>query len=330
MTYNPLMPVALVLCCGIATTALCVVLLVRGPRRFRWAWRTAAVVTVTVMALGPSTSHDVPPEPGSAIDVFIVVDRTGSMAAEDWGDKVPRLEGVRLDLPALTQAVPGARYSIIGWDSTAVRHLPLTTDTRAVATFAQTLRQEISLYSAGSSLDRPLDSLTEALQNAAETNPDHLRLVFLLSDGEQTTQEDRRSFSRLDSVVDGGAVLGYGTAEGGSMRKYDGYEDPGPDTPYITDDTTGQTAISRIDEEALQGVAGELGVPYIHRTATDDLTLALDDLDPEQLVVDAGARFTVVTPLLWPFALVIGAIALVEMWVAVQSLPARRRREEDR
>src|SRR5699024_11557372 len=57
-------------------------------------------------------------------------------------------------------------------------------------------------------------------------------------------------------VVDGGAVLGYGNAEGGPMKAQGG-DDHGE---YITG-PDGERGISRIDEEQLETIAGELGVP---------------------------------------------------------------------
>src|SRR5699024_11879615 len=105
---------------------------------------------------------------------------------------------------------------------------------------------------AGSSIDRPLDELARSLTSAEERNPGNVRLVFVVTDGENTDGSasdaggDFRSFADLEPLVDGGAVLGYGTAEGGTMRSYDGTSSTGfgTDAPYITDDT-GQPAVSR-------------------------------------------------------------------------------------
>jgi Ca-activated chloride channel family protein len=322
--------------------------------RRRWWLRVAAVVALLGLGLGPSLPRQTEQELGVAVEIFFVVDRTGSMAAEDWGDGAPRLDGVRQDVPALVAAVPGARYSVIAWDSEATRQLPLTTDARAVSAWSQTFQQEITAYSSGSLVDRPLTALTTALQGAAERNPSHVRLVFFLSDGEQTTEGEPASFEALAPLVDGGAVLGYGTTGGGPMRSYDGSLDPVPDAPFILDGSGDDAPppISVIDEEALRTVADQLGVEYVHREGPDgarsgagsggagsggtgstgteadaELTDLVDDLDAEQVAADGRRTQTTWTAVTWPFAVVLVGLLGAEVWWTVRSwTPLRRDR----
>lgn len=328
MRWFPALPVGVLVVVLLAVLVPSLVRAVRGPSRVRWAWRSVAVVAAAAIALGPATPRQWTEPAGAAVDVFFVVDRTGSMAAEDWSTGLPRLDGVRHDVPALAAALPGARFSVLAWDSEAVRQLPLTTDTRALGSWAQTVRQEITQWSTGSGLDRPLEALTRALEGAAERNPDHLRLVFLLSDGEQTIDDPRLGFESVAPLVHGGGVLGYGTAEGGPMRSYDGSVDPDPEAPYIPDpQDPDRPGISRADEATLRAIADELGVPYLHRTAPDDALAALvEDVDPEQVAGATGRERTSWSPLVWPFALVIGAALLAEVWVSARDLASRRRR----
>src|SRR5699024_7972918 len=95
----------------------------------------------------------------SNAELYFVVDRTGSMVAEDYNGSEPRLEGVRHDLVALTEAMPGSRYTILSFDSQATQQLPMTTDARAVRTWAQTVNQETTSCSAGSAVGRPWEAL---------------------------------------------------------------------------------------------------------------------------------------------------------------------------
>ena len=114
----------------------------------RWTWGrrvVLAVVTVLIMA-GPSVSVT-QTRPMSNLEVYLVVDRTGSMAAEDWAGGPDngggtRLDGVRQDLSAIRDAFPSARFSIIALDTAAARELPLTSDTDAVTSWINSLQQE--------------------------------------------------------------------------------------------------------------------------------------------------------------------------------------------
>ena len=294
-----------------------------GPGR--WWLRALGVLAVAGLGLAPSVPVETDEELAVAVDVFFVVDRTGSMAAEDWEGGAPRLDGVRHDVRALVDAIPGARYSVLAWDSEATRQLPLTVDENAVDAWAATLRQEITAYSSGSLVDRPLDALARALEGAAEKNPSHVRLVFFLSDGEQTTEGEPRSYAAVAPLVDGGAVLGYGTAEGAPMRSYDGSVDLDPEAPYITDpsqpagaDGEAPPAISRIDEARLAAIADQLGVPYVHRTGPTEVASLVADLDPEEIAADGRRAESVWRAVSWPFALVLLAVLGAEVWWGVR------------
>src|SRR5690606_20014990 len=118
MSLRPLVPLGLLLIMALPALVLTVHRATRGPARMRGSWwlRSGVVVVLLGLGLGPSVATVTDNQLGVAVDVVFVVDRTGSMSAEDWSDAgLPRLDGVRHDLPALVAALPGARYSIIGW-----------------------------------------------------------------------------------------------------------------------------------------------------------------------------------------------------------------------
>ncbi|WP_193312841.1 vWA domain-containing protein [Georgenia subflava] len=302
-----------------------------------WLRRGAMVLCTLVIGLAPAVPAETQRVETNA-EVFFVVDRTGSMAAEDYDGARPRLDGVRHDLVAVMNAVPGARYSVIAFDSQATRQLPLTTDGRAVRTWAETLRQEITFYSAGSTIDRPVRALTGALEGAAERNPANVRLVFFLSDGENTDGDDSSAtgetvgYGHLAPLVDGGAVLGYGTAQGGQMRSYDGTDatGPGTDAPYITDDTQpgSPPAVSRIDERNLRQVAEGLGVQYSHRIAPTPVDDLVAGIDIEEIASDGRRDLSTYRDVYWPAAALLAvlvaweALGLTSRWRRLQEVAA--------
>ncbi|MGC5614870.1 vWA domain-containing protein [Georgenia sp. Z1491] len=297
----------------------------------QWSWvrRTGMVLCVVVVGMAPAIPAE-ETEVGTNADVFFVVDRTGSMAAEDYEDAQPRLAGVRADMAEIVESMPGARFSIVAFDSQATRELPLTSDARAVGTWVDTLRQEVTYYSGGSSIDRPRQSLTEALARAEESSPGNVRLVFVLSDGENTagdTSQQQLPGAWSDSApyIDGGAVLGYGTADGGQMRSYDGTERTGPGTtaPYIIDDSTGEPAISTIDEANLRTVAEELGVGYEHRTQPGGLDQLVAGIDVEAIArVDGRQNVDVYRDVWWPAMYVLVALLAWEAFELARRMRA--------
>src|SRR5699024_2631890 len=118
-----------------------------------------------------------------------VVDRTGSTNAEDYDGRQPRLEGVKVDMDRIISMTDGARYSIIAFDSAATQQLPLTTDAGAVSAWIDTLTTEPTAYSQGSNVDRPRQQLMSELSAAEREDPDSHALVYFLSDGENTDDQ---------------------------------------------------------------------------------------------------------------------------------------------
>lgn len=337
MSLHPLWPVWALVLVALPLVVFCVVMLVRR-RSTRGAWwrRTGIALAIAAMALGPSTTELTTATVQSNAEIFFVVDRTGSMAAEDYDGERERLEGVRHDLEEIVAAFPGARYSIIAWDSQATRQLPLTTDARAVRSWAQTVRQELTSFSTGSQVDRPLAALADALAGAAERNPSDVRLVYFLSDGENTDGENSAadaelaSFAPLAPLVDGGAVLGYGTTEGGRMRVNDGIT-PSSEAPYITDPTKdGAEAVSVFDETTLRTIADQLGIGYAHRIAPDPVDEVTAGIDVAEISGDGRREQVVYRPVVWPFAIVALGLLAWEVFTLARTFPVPTSRREVR
>lgn len=333
MTWRPLLPWGLLVLAGLVGTGVCVLGLLRtyqsstgGSRSgtVGWAARLVMVWALVVVAAQPSSTTTIGVGASAPnVDVLLVVDRTGSMAAQDWDGDQPRLDGVRADIATLVDALPGVRWSVLAWDSQAVRTLPFTSDAHALESWTATLRQEITVYSGGSQIDRPLEKMAEIVADEAERRPQALQYVVIMSDGESTLDGPMTSFRGLRDHIAGGAVLGYGTNAGGQMRSYDGAADPDPDAPWITDES-GRPAVSRIDEQVLTAVAGQLEVPYLHRTGpgSADLVAWAKDLNLSTKT-EPGRTVSVYLAQTWPVAVLLGLALAVEV---VLSVPRRTRR----
>jgi Ca-activated chloride channel family protein len=319
----------------------------------RWLARLAMVALLVVIAARPTIPTDGQgPKASGGLEVYVVVDTTSSMAAEDWADGRPRLDGVKADLQELVDGLEGAQFSLVTFDAVAVQRVPLTTDSSAMLSAVSVLRQEVTTYSRGSSIDAAVPELEQLLADAKALNPDQRRVLFYLGDGEQTASAAPGSFDALAPYLEGGAVLGYGTAEGGRMQEFFGEQptqfgdtatgapqDPATQDPataeppatYIQDRSGAEPAdaLSRIDEGALQAIAGQLGVQYLHRSADAPVGPALDGIEVGELTVEEGEPDSAVE-LYWVFVIPFGALALLELYwlgaVLVELRATRRRR----
>ena len=199
------------------------------------------VIAVRPMYLSPSAEIMT-----RNLDVAFVVDTTISMWAEDHKIQLPtqpgrglpgsrtnssvpqtRMDGVKKDIYSIMNALPGSNFSLIRFDNGAEIMTPFTQDINAVYDMVNDL------------------SIRKTI-------------VFIFSDGETTDGSDLMSFADLNGMIDDGAVLGYGTAEGGQMYY--------PGRGYVKNTTTGQNALSRIDEKSLRAIADDLDLTYINET----------------------------------------------------------------
>lgn len=265
MIFQPVIHPVLVLLICAPVAVVAVIALVRsgsaGPRML-WVLRVVLVLACAALLLRPGLPGGSTQTLATDTDVVLAVDTTASIVAEDWRDGEPRLAGVREDVAEIVAAYPGARFALVTFDAAAQLRVPLTTDTTALMSSLTVLRPEVTSRSQGSSIGIGARMLEETLARAASTAPDRSRMVFYLGDGEQTTGSAPESFARVAEYVDAGAVLGYGTAEGGPMRITALVEG---DQEYIQ--YQGAPARSVIDQANLQTVAEQLGVDYQHRSA---------------------------------------------------------------
>ncbi len=287
--------------------------------------RTAMVALLLVAALRPAIPGNDVRVDASAVDVFLVVDTTSSVMARDYADAKPRLEGVRSDIKGLVTQLAGARFSLITFDIDTTIRLPLTSDGAAVSAAADTLRPETTVWSRGSSVTLARDQLRTALERGRDTHPERARLVFYLGDGEQTAAQDPRPFDMDSQLINGGAVLGYGTAAGGRMAITAAFE-----TGDIIDPSTGQPAISVIDEKQLSAIAGQLHVPYVHRTRDDGAAGIVEAVQLKELAplraTDAAEIVGGRSELGWIALLLLAALAAWELGALVAAASRRRAR----
>lgn len=240
--------------------------------------RTLLVAAVLVASLRPGLPGAEVRASASELNVFFVVDTTTSSMAEDFGTD-PRMSGMRADITAISGRMAGARFALITFDQAAVLRMPLTSDGAAVAAAAETMLPETSAWSRGSSVTAAGPLLQQTLARVAAAHPERARAVFYLGDGEQTSGSPPAALGVDQSLVNGGAVLGYGTTSGGQMHET-GVPGSRADAGWLLDPSTGKPAVSVIDEGQLGSIAQQLGVPYLHRSPGEsvDAVLGLVDL----------------------------------------------------
>ena len=194
------------------------------------------------------------------VDVLFVLDDTMSMYAEDYTGGKPRMAGARAACGKIMQDLDGANFAVIKFNNISQVMAPFTQDVDSVTDALDAIESPSSSYARGTSLNTPHDDMKKLLESSAK-KPGRMQVVFYLSDGEITDGSELADFRDLSGLTDGGAVLGFGTADGAEVPEADG--------GYVWDYEGGGYAVSKLDEATLRKLAAELGVDYIHAENAD-------------------------------------------------------------
>ena len=284
----------------------------------RWAGLTGAMLLLIVVAARPVLEHG--DESATRVadrdapNVFVVVDRSPDMRVTDQTDGASRMSLARNDVGALIDRYPGARIALISFAARPALDWPLSVDTWSLRPVASTL---VPYASAPDTVPQTNagaagNMLRYQLIGAVQQYPRAKNLVFYLGAGAAESDVPPRDFNLPEGAVDGGAVLGYGTAAGGPI--------PG-------------TTVTRspLAEPALRGVADQIGVPYLPRNGADPLASVLSD-DAEDVLASRTATTTDSsgrTELYWAPALLAAALILVESYCVLREFRRTRLNNAD-
>lgn len=280
MMINPIIPVWLM-------AILCIILLfLKRKGTFHYIRQIIIVLLLFIINLRIMIPNSGAPTIARNVDILFVVDNTISMQAEDYGsENNKRMDAVRNDCAYIMEQFPGASFSVISFGNEVRMKLPYTIDTNNVEMALKSLTGEASLYATGTAFDDVLAYLEKALDRES----DNFQVVFFISDGEITKDVELGSYPWLKDHIDGGAVLGYGTEEGGEMQAYAFLGDTLEQVYTYDENYNRQAALSIIDEDNLKSIASDMGVGYVHMTKQSEINKTLTHL---QMQIDRNGDTT--------------------------------------
>lgn len=273
MIINPIIPMWLM---GI----ICVVLLLFKKRGvYHFIRQILIVILIFVTNMRIMIPGDDAKAVTTNVDIMFVVDNTISILAEDYNGDGRRIDAVKADCKYIMEQFPGASYSVVSFGNSVERLMPYTIDSNMAYQAIDVLNGQTEYYANGTSLNDVMAQIGGIMKNERDT----FKIMFFISDGEIMNSEKLKSFEGLDEFVDAGAVLGYGTKEGGAMRplKYAGDEDEPEYLYYYNDDYDKVKAISKIDEDNLKQIASDFDVDYVHMTKQSQIDGTIEKLQAE-------------------------------------------------
>lgn len=206
---------------------------------------------------------------------IIVFDDTLSMMAEDSPDHENRMAQAKEDAKYITEQLNGAKFCILDFNNDANLVAPFTDDRVFIDSCIDMIRPIPDYEATGTNISCCKKLLGQTISEAYNMGDGHI-VVFFISDGENTDDNVLESFADISDGIETGAVMGYGTANGGQMHYYDEYEEEyilvedKRDYPY-------STAISKIDEDNLEQIASDLELEYIRMDEPSDLDPVLEE-----------------------------------------------------
>lgn len=249
--------------------------------------------------------------------VLFVVDDTISMLADDGEGGATRLAEVSRDVDSIVDGLPGAHFSVLSFHNEAVPMTPYSDNGEHIKNIVASMYPPEPLYAHGSSMNVALDAMKSNIKEIRQKDGISVYVIFI-SDGEITNEDKITDFSEVGAMIDGGAVVGYGTEEGGIMQYKSWYDEETQYVTYWDENWDEVNAVSCIDEQNLMSIAKDMNVPYIHAAKPGDVDVIVESFlkDSKKVLTKQGINTidsAADTYFVWLFPLVV-----LLVWEAVE------------
>ncbi len=229
-----------------------------GKTRDKFILISLAITMLVVALARPQMGAKLREQKRKGVEVIFVVDVSNSMLAEDF--KPSRLERTKYAISSLLDRLQDDRIGMVVFAGDAFVQLPVTSDFVAAKSFISHISPDM-IQSQGTDLEKALR--TAARSFSAQS--DKSRVMVVISDGEN---HEGSSENIADEIAKSGIVIhtiGIGTPEGAPLSI--GGE--------MLKDQEGNMVVTKLDEEALRGIAVATGGSYIRAT---NRSLGLDEV----------------------------------------------------
>ncbi|MCK4803692.1 MAG: VWA domain-containing protein [Spirochaetes bacterium] len=222
-----------------------------GNFRLDGLFISAAFLFIIFSFARPQAGSRLEPVKITGSDIYVAIDLSKSMTAEDI--KPNRFDRAKINALELVKSLKGDRVGLILFAGDAFVLCPLTNDYDAVITFINSLNLE-SAAASGTSLFAPL----EVALNSIKPREDKYALLLLLTDGENTGENNVKILRDIQKRKIKIFSIGIGTKHGAPIPIYD---ENGKRVGYKKD-SEGNVVISKLDDSLLKEIAEKTGGYY--------------------------------------------------------------------
>ncbi len=220
-------------------------------------WGLVALFILILAATGPQLGNRLKEVKHRGVDVFIAIDTSRSMLAEDVAPS--RMDRAKQSLSLLIRKLQGNRVGIIAFAKFAVIQCPLTVDTDAAQMFLD-LVDTNTVPKQGTALGDAIRLAVESFDKEDKTG----KVLILLTDGEDHRSDPlgAAKIAREKGVTI--FTIGIGTTKGEVIKNRD---ESGKVTEFLKH--KGEMVLSRMDDSLLSKIAELTGGHYYRASSND-------------------------------------------------------------
>ncbi|HQO49031.1 MAG TPA: VWA domain-containing protein [Bacteroidales bacterium] len=217
----------------------------------------SSLALLVIAIANPQTGSKMEEVKREGIDIFIALDVSNSMLAEDILPN--RLERSRQAINRLIDKLTGDRVGIIVFAGKAYMQLPLTTDYNAARMFVSTINTNL-VPSQGTAIGEAIAMAVNSFETQTERN----KAIIIISDGED---HEENALTAAEEAKNKGITvytIGMGLADGAPIPVYNEY---GKKTGFRKDRNQ-NTVVTKLNEGLLQQVAAAGNGAYVRANNT--------------------------------------------------------------
>lgn len=300
MIFKPVLPVYVLVFVAIAFIAYIVFVFSSKKQRNIPIRRILMLFLMFAILLRPMIRGGITVRQESSTNIFFALDLSNSMVVNDSKDGQYRYEKARADIQEIAKSFPGARYSVIALDYATHIAVPLSDNIDAILSYASEIHPTDNELSKGSNLSELIVYTMKHIEKYREAYPERKNILFVMSDGEKTTNTDPVITANQKNALSAVRILGYGTKEGGFVKAIRSGEMYGA-----------TNHISALNETSLQSFAEDLGGKYINMNTSSFDQSKVAELTTTLELSDSGTIESY-RDIYWILALLLAGILLWE------------------
>jgi len=226
---------------------------------FKFGLTLTAIALLIIAFANPQVGSKIEEVKQVGIDVYILLDVSLSMTAEDI--KPSRLEKAKYEISALIQRLQGDRLGLVVFSGQAYIQFPLTTDYAAANLFLNAVDVN-SVPQPGTAIADAIKLATKSFKEDAETQ----KAIVIITDGEDHEGD-------IEAAVDEAVkkdieiyAIGLGSPSGVPIPVYN----PSGLQVSFKKDNQGNVVLTKLDEKVLEDVTSKGNGKYYRGSNTED------------------------------------------------------------